>query len=673
MEPLFWQLANRTAETQFIFSLFHLLLAGLTLLLWLHQLRNPRADRRPEYTWLLPGGFLLLVLQFGLATLYFGMEFFFRRELEWRGLEGIARGLIACGLLLVTAGLNDDDPGHNLPLRHRLGTAYAVIAGLVLLDFVVPRLPSSLGKFAAPLPLLLIDLLAFTAVVLGMRALIKVKNSGWKSNLIALGFAGIGLLLHHTPALVSHKAGILFWNAEQHVLSCALFAFAWAAGEHSRNLLDRIFVRLNLTFIVLASMIMLMTAGMEKYQYLRLTEERSMELAEFIRGHVVYYRTQGENLEDILGHKQVLRRIVSGFSTLPELREVDIYVGGRRASFRYSPDWEIHEEIQPVAARVPEPMPLDRAGSFQMVSLRIGGATDAGDRVDFRGSMDLINEYIGKYLIMIYSLFTVMVALASTVVGIIVNDADRQLRQQFAELQQTQQQLAQAAKLASIGELAGGMAHEINTPITSILSLASHLAENDNQELGTRQRKSLQLVAQEAERVSRIVGNLLTFARRSRLEVSRVDVPELLDTATQLIQFRLRDGTIRLRSELEANLPPVLGDAGRLTEVFVNVLNNAIDAMPERGLLTLRACSTPAPEKTVRIGITDTGCGIPATQLPLIFDPFFTTKEPGRGTGLGLSISHGIIKDHGGQIWAESQPGVGTTLWVTLPAGGSSV
>jgi two-component system, NtrC family, sensor kinase len=215
------------------------------------------------------------------------------------------------------------------------------------------------------------------------------------------------------------------------------------------------------------------------------------------------------------------------------------------------------------------------------------------------------------------------------------------------------------------------MAHEINTPITSILSLASHLAGKNDGQLEPRQRQSLQLIAQQAERVSRIVSNLLTFARHSHLEVSRVDVGELLETAAQLTEFRLRDSAIRLERGIEANLPPVLGDAGRLTEVFVNLLNNAIDAMPQGGLLTVRACSAPLPDAGVRVEVTDTGCGIPPSELPRIFDPFFTTKEIGHGTGLGLSISHGIIHDHGGQIWAESQPGVYTTLYVTLPAGGS--
>ncbi len=440
------------------------------------------------------------------------------------------------------------------------------------------------------------------------------------------------------------------------------------AGERSRNLLDRVFVRLNLTFILLASLIMLITAGMEKYQYLRLAEERSMNLAEFLRGHIVYYRARGERLEDIFGHPEVLRRVVVEFGTLPELREVDIYLDGRLASFRYTQNWEIQEAILPLASVGSEDRSTQLANSFQMIRLPIGAQAESENRIEFLGTMDYINEYIGEYIILIYCLFTIMVGLASGIIGIIVRDTDKRLRRQYAELQETHNQLAQTAKLASVGQLAGGMAHEINNPVTSILSLASHMAEDKNSgTLNSRQRTNLQVIAQQAQRVSKIVGNLLTFSRQSHLQLSQVEVGELLDTAVTLVQYRLRDSKIRLRREIDSPLPPVLGDAGRLTEVFINLLNNAIEAMPGGGTLTLRARRTTGPEGGVRVEVADTGQGIPAEHVSRIFDPFFTTKEPGRGTGLGLSISHGIIRDHGGRIWAESPPGGGARLTVLLP------
>lgn len=671
MDSLLWHLANRTAETQFIFNLFHLLLAGLTLLVLLHQLRANRPGIIAAADRLLTVGFILLVLHFALFTLHFGVEFFFRKELEWAGFERLGQGLMACGLLLVVSAFlrgqaEGETDGTQWTLR-----GCAVVAGIVLLDVLLASSRFGSGGLLHSVVASIIDLLVLLAVVSGIRAVSRGDKEGRRASLLALTLVGFALLLHSAPLLLSARREILAWNAEQHVLSISLFAFAWAAGERSRNLLDRVFVRLNLTFIVLASLIMLITVGMEKYQYLRLAEERSMNLAEFLRGHIIYYRARGESLDDIVRHPEVIRRVVVEFGTLPELREIHLYLDGRRASFRYTPDWEVKEEIVSLAQLKPSESGVEPGNGFQMIGLPIENGIGPSNRIEFKGTMDYINEYIGKYIILIYSLFTIMVGLATGIIGIIVSDTDRRLRQQYAELQQTHQQLAQSAKLASIGELAGGMAHEINTPITSILSLASHLAEDRSPaSLKPRQRKSLEVIAQQAERVSKIVRNLLTFARQSHLELSRTEVEEILDTAISLVQYRLRDNGIRFRRETAANLPLILGDTSRLIEVFVNLLNNAIDAMPNGGTIIVRASLTPGPDGAIRIEVADTGSGIPAEHVSRVFDPFFTTKEPGRGTGLGLSISHGIVKDHGGQIWAESQPGLGTTLVVTLPKRG---
>ncbi len=669
MESLFWQLANRTAETQFIFNLFHLLLAGLTLLVWLHQLRVARGAATAAPPLVLPLGFFLLVLHFGFLTHHFGVQFFLHKEFKWEGFESLSRGLLACGLLLVVSALLDArrDQANHWGRWPQHGCA--LVAGLVLIDGLIPRWRVPLGAPAHSAVVLAIDAVALLVVVLGMRAASQGKEAGWRANLVALALVGASLLLHNASIFLPRPTGIFLWNTEQHALSVALFSFAWAAGERSRHLLDRTFVRLNLTFIILASLIMLITVGMEKYQYLRLAEERSMNLAEFLRGHVIYYRERGENLEEIFRHPEVLRRVVVEFGTLPELRAVNVYMDGRRAGFHYA-DWEIREEIVSLSGKDAPETSTEIPNSFQMIRLPLAAAPASQDRVELFGTMDYINSYLGKYIILIYSLFTIMVALASSIVGIIVNGAERQIRQQYTELQETHQQLAQAAKLASVGELAGGMAHELNTPITSILSLASHLEKSRATSFAPSERESVEIIAQQAERVSRIVGNLLKFARQSHLEVSQLDVGELLDTATGLVQFRLRKNGIVVRREIDAELPLILGDATRLTEVFVNLLNNAIDAMPGGGVLVVRASHNPAREGGVRAEVTDSGCGIAPEHLPRIFDPFFTTKEAGRGTGLGLSISHGIVKDHGGHIWAESRLGTGTTLRVTLPTGG---
>lgn len=662
MQSLFWHLTNRTAESLLILNLFHLLLAGLTLLVLLHQLgvnrkHTDRADRLVTF------GFFLLVIHFAALTLHFGASFFLHRPVQLVGLERISHGLFVAGVLVIVAAYLDSG---NDSRFWWVVAAFPVLAGTVLVD-VSSKLPP-LGAEGRPhsVAMLAGDLLGFLAVALGAAVVArgKCRWEGGRVRLLALASMALVLLLHGLPSFVPGPVGVVVWNAEEQILSLALFAFTWAAGERSGNLLERVFVRLNLTFIILASLIMLSTAEMAKYQYLRLAEERSMNLAEVLRGHVIYFRDQGESVEQIFAHPEVLRRIVAEFGNLPELREINTYFRGQRVRFRYAPDLEVQETITPQLAPSAE---NGEANSFTMIRLPIGEGSPPADYVEFIGTMDFVNAYIGKYLIFIYCAFTVIVVLATAIIGIIVRDTDRQLRRQYTELQEAHQQLAQAAKLASIGELAGGMAHEINNPITSILALSSHMAGKPSGEdgLSPRERKNLQLIAQQAERVSALVGGLLSFSRQSQLHLSQLDIGELLKTALDLVQYRLKDGRIQVRLRIPAGLPHVTGDASRLSEVFVNLLKNAIDAMPEGGTLGVEAAFQPE-DGAVRVEVRDSGHGIPAEHLPRIFDPFFTTKAPGRGTGLGLSISHGIVKDHGGEIWARSEPGQGTTFAVSL-------
>jgi signal transduction histidine kinase len=669
MGALFWQVVNRSTETQFILSLVQLLLAGLSLLVVLHQFRTAWSDETDTSGSRLLLGLLLLASQFGLHVWYFGLGFFFHKELAWLGIERLAHGLGVCGFLMVAAAFIHAPPGRKAEfVRWSLGTCLALAAVLVI-DILVPWPALNFGEHSVAMvfsdTLILIVAATVAAVVL------TAKGTDWRAHAVVLACLIVVFLLHVGSLFVWRRHEILTWGAEQLALVVLLFSLAWAVGERSRDLLDRVFIRLNLTFIVVASLILLSTTGMEKLQYLRLAEERSMDLAEFLRGHVVYYRTRGETLDVMFHRPDVLRRVVVEFGTLPELREVHVSVDGQSVVFRYSPDGEVTEDVMPVAQRNAGERGAGPRDSFRMIELPIETGADPDNRVELVGTMDYVNAYIGRYIILIYSLFTLMVGVATGVIAIIITDAERQRRRQYAELQETHQRLAQAAKLASIGELAGGMAHEINTPMTSILSLATHMTEGRAvSSLTPDQRKSLDVIATQAQRASRIVGNLLTFARQSRLELSRVDVGELLEMAIGLVHYRLDHGTVRIDCEIDEDLPFVLADAGRVTEVFVNLLNNAIDAIPAGGTLVVRASVTRDAQARVRVEVADTGSGISPDDLPRIFDPFFTTKPPGQGTGLGLSISHSIVKDHGGEIWAESSVGSGTTVVVTLPAGG---
>ena len=668
MDTFLWNLFNRTSETQFIFNLLHLLLAGLTLLVLLHQMRGKGEKKPGRAEQMLWGGFLLFVLHFGLRTLYFAVQFFLQKNLEWAHFELGSHGLIACGTLLIVAGLLLPSFRDSRRLLRWTVRGVALVVLFMLADVVLPWVFGT-GTEATHSALMGGADLAMLAIAGGgFFVLLRRGTLGSKSGPAAVALLGLASLLHLVAFITEARAGALTWNAEQHVITAALFAFAWFVGERGQNLLDRVFVRLNLTFIVLATLVMFVTSGMEKIQYFRLAQDRSMNLAEFLRGHVIFYHERGDSLEDIFAHSEVMRRVVVEFGTLPELREIHVHLDERQATFRYTSDWEIIQQIGSAEDHRESQGPYgDSTDRFQILRLPFDELPGTANRLELFGTMDYVDRNVGVYIILIYLLFTGMVGVSILVIGFVVRDADRRLQQQYAEIQTSQRQLAQAAKLASIGELAGGVAHEINNPITAILSTASHLETRKTSEFSEREKKSLGMISREAQRVSRIVHNLLTFSRQSRLELLPVDVNDQLRMAVALVDHRLRGSPVEFRQELGDDLPMILGDANRLTEVFVNLLTNALDAMPEGGTLAVRTLANPQEKGGVRIEVADTGSGIAAEDLPRIFDPFFTTKEPGKGTGLGLSISHGIVKDHKGEIWVHSTPGQGTTFYVTLP------
>lgn len=228
-------------------------------------------------------------------------------------------------------------------------------------------------------------------------------------------------------------------------------------------------------------------------------------------------------------------------------------------------------------------------------------------------------------------------------------------------MRETQEQLLQSEKLASIGQLAAGVAHEINNPIGVMLGFAQVLLKRVKEDDPTY--KPLTTIEREGLRCKRIVQSLLDFARHSKPEPRRVNVNDVIDASLELSHQSTRSN-IHLIKEYSPNLPPVLADINQLQQVFLNILLNAYDAMSNGG--TLRIVTGLVMDR-VDIAFSDTGVGIPPENLTRIFDPFFTTKEVGKGTGLGLSISYGIVEQHGGTIEVKSQVGEGSTFTVHLP------
>jgi len=236
------------------------------------------------------------------------------------------------------------------------------------------------------------------------------------------------------------------------------------------------------------------------------------------------------------------------------------------------------------------------------------------------------------------------------------------VKQQMAELKQTQAQLVQSTKLAAIGELAANIAHEINNPLTTVLGFASFIAERLPAE--DPMREELGLIQEEASRARDIVRDLLQFSRQRDFMPEPADVNMVLEQVVAMIRRQGAFGAVTVTETYAEDLPMVEMDVPRIKQVFLNIINNAVYAMKDGGKLTVR--TTAAPE-LVRIAFEDSGPGIPPDVLSRIFDPFFTTKPEVSGTGLGLSVSLGIVQSHGGSIEVDSKVGAGSTFTVTLP------
>jgi signal transduction histidine kinase len=254
-----------------------------------------------------------------------------------------------------------------------------------------------------------------------------------------------------------------------------------------------------------------------------------------------------------------------------------------------------------------------------------------------------------------------------------LEDARKTLIANEEERRRIEASLRNAERLASVGRLAAGLAHEIGTPLGVIVgraeSLRRKLAGNE------RAQRSLQIIAGQIERISTTVKGMLDYSRARTVSLAPTALTDVLGKVLEFLEDRFQNRSIEVETDFPRELPRVLADADRLYEVFLNLAMNAIDAMPEGGRLAVRVGTEDRPQAErpalhrafAVVSFEDQGCGISQKDLERIFDPFFTTKEVGKGTGLGLSISYGIVREHGGWIEAESAVGAGTRITVLLP------
>ena len=239
---------------------------------------------------------------------------------------------------------------------------------------------------------------------------------------------------------------------------------------------------------------------------------------------------------------------------------------------------------------------------------------------------------------------------------------EQKVNQRTEELGAMQVRVAQSERLASLGMLAAGVAHEVNNPLGGILALTALTLEDMPKD--HPDRENLEEVIRQTERCRDIVKGLLEFSRQSRSNQELVDLNRILEETLALVSKQSMFFNISLVSSLAANLPPVMADRSQIQQVFINILMNAVQAMKERGTLSV---ATRHAGNSVEVAISDTGCGIPQEQISRIFDPFFTTKDSGQGTGLGLSIAYGIVTTHRGTISVQSEVGKGSTFTIRMP------
>lgn len=249
-----------------------------------------------------------------------------------------------------------------------------------------------------------------------------------------------------------------------------------------------------------------------------------------------------------------------------------------------------------------------------------------------------------------------------------LRETTQEMERREQELRDKQEQLVQAGKLATLGELTTGVAHELNNPLNNIGLFIGNAT--DQLRLGLsdpgRIEHELERALEQVRKATSIISHLRTFGRAAPVSVERVDVDEVIERSLSLMQEQLRLRGIEVELDLCADELIVLGNSIQLEQVFINVLTNARDALEEAPRKTIRVSSS-CDERWIRISFADTGPGIAPEAEQRIFDPFFTTKEVGAGTGLGLSITYSIVKEHGGEITVGNEPSGGARFVITLP------
>jgi len=255
----------------------------------------------------------------------------------------------------------------------------------------------------------------------------------------------------------------------------------------------------------------------------------------------------------------------------------------------------------------------------------------------------------------------------------ISNELEKRVARQAKELKQDYARLVQEDRMISLGKLMSSVVHEINNPLSGIINLSKLVLRNveegaTNKESLETMKQHLKLVVSETMRTSKIVSNLLSFSRQARVEVQDIDVNEVIRRVFSIVGHKAKLQDIAVHFNLAETLPTVKGNFAQLEQSVMNIIFNAVEAMPDGGELNIVTCQDDVDGQNVIVEIQDTGPGISQKNLPYIFEPFFSTKGKAKGVGLGLSVVYGIIQDHQGDITVKSDEGHGVCFTIRLPA-----
>jgi signal transduction histidine kinase len=660
MEPLEkLELFSRTFENRFIFNLFDVLLCGIIVLVILRAWRAQTKTIPVRNQLLLLLAFSTLGASFATKALLPGAFIFFRYRLPVAPFESVFHMFQAGAWLLLAASAYPSP---------RVRQSRAPIRGQLFLLFLLLSLPAllflsgSLGNLTPKLMMVLdvanIILIAFTLVHIYRSPL-----GGRRYAAGALALVFLAASLHFVSSLNwGDEASLVFWNLEQFAWSFSLFTCALAIGETSRNLSDKVFVRLQITFIFLASLMLLVITQSEKADYFASIRGRADQLAEFMRQHVDNLRQQNEPWSAIVARED-LPKAIREFDNLPELKIVRISADNQIVTLEIADNGEVSSptSLQSVSSSIR----LDPEEYFLIHALPLKTASTG--EVAFYGSREFLDQHIRRRIVFIFSLFTATVALSTLMIGLVVQGASAKIRAQAREIEKAQKQLYQSSKLAAVGKLAAGVAHEINNPATTILSLSSFWVSQNGGKPVAVDPEDLREVMTQAQRIARITTSLLEFSHPQILEMKPVPLDRVINLSLRLVDDLLTANRISVEKNFPREIIHVRGDEDSLVRALENLYRNAIDAMPEGGVLSLGVFWEDRMRKRIRLEIADTGPGIQKDHVDRVFDPFFTTKEVGKGTGLGLSIVHGIIKEHQGTITIESQLRRGTKFAIVLP------